>query len=53
MEVIYQQMVQLVARAFYKLEMKILFKDEHEADGGPSPPQKGRAAKKVPVGSFS
>lgn len=46
-EYVYQRLVQLVARAFYKLEMKALFKEDEPPEI--TPPAKGKASKKLPV----
>ena len=46
-EYVYQRLVQLVARAFYKLEMKALFIEDEPPDT--APPPKSRASKKQPV----
>ena len=46
-EFVYQRMVQLTARAFYSLEMKILFKEDEHPETIPAP--RGRASKKQPV----
>jgi hypothetical protein len=43
---LYQQMVKLLARAFFKFELKILFKEEDPPDN--NPPPKGKP-KKLPV----
>jgi len=50
-EYLYQQMVKLLARAFYKFELKTLFKEEDaEAEKQPvsNPHHKGKP-KKLPV----
>ena len=49
-ESVYQRLIQLVARAFYKLEMKALFEVDEPKEV--TPPQKSRANKKPPVHHF-